>query len=134
MSIADLTNQLENASLEDSPYEKAREHTFLRYYKQLFDKLTTEHFAMLQDALLNSDAELREDILKKAYGIGILDMFYDTNKSITQSLRSQAGRSLETLVEHNLLRMDISFAKQVFVKDNIVCKKKSKGGHVLDCG
>lgn len=59
-------------------------------------------------------------------------MFYDTNKSITQSLRSQAGRSLETLVEHNFATMGISFAKQVFVKDNIVCKKKGKGGHVLD--
>lgn len=62
MSIADLTAQLDNASLEDSPYEKAREHTFMRYYKQLLDKLTAEHFAMLQDALLTNDAELREDI------------------------------------------------------------------------
>lgn len=128
--IDDVSSQLQKADINENFYEKTRACTFIRYYKQLSAKLNPEHFAMLEDALTKGD----DNSLRHVYDMGLLDLLYDTNKSITQSLRSQAGRSLEHLIENKLTAMNISFAKQVYIKDNKVCKKtpKDKGGHILD--
>ena len=61
-------------------------------------------------------------------------LMYPVCQSITQSLRSQAGTTLEKYTEKALLALDISFGKQVIVMNNMVCHKKpaKEGYHILD--
>jgi hypothetical protein len=111
-------------------YDITRKDTFVRYYKTLTGKISPCQLAALTQALIKGD----DASIKTLYEEGILDKLYDTNKSITQSLRSQAGKGLETIIETKLNALNISYGKQVFIKNNIVTKKTKKvtGGHTLD--
>jgi len=115
---------------EVDPYTQAREDTFIGYYKMVKTKLSEEQLFMFSESILADD----EQCIRILYKMGILDALYDTNKSITQSLRSQAGSTLEKIVASKLTELNISFGKQVYVKDNIICKKTrdTTGGHTLD--
>lgn len=119
----------EDLSLE-TRYAHSRKDTFLRYYTILMSQLTDDKLEELVNAVIEHDS----DQLMELYNKGILDIIYNINKSITQSLRSQAGKSLESLVSDYLTSCSLPFSTQVYVKDNVVSRKNKqcKGGHRLD--
>lgn len=129
--VEDITSQFQQSLvLTEDVYAKAREETFVKFYNSLQSKLSKDQLLELI-AVVVSDDEIE---YRKLYRNGILDILYETNKSITQSLRAQAGINLEKLIADRLTKENISFAKQVYVKNGTVCKKhkNDKGGHRLD--
>jgi hypothetical protein len=63
-----------------------------------------------------------------------LETLYNICQSVTQSLRSSAGKDFEKCIEHVLTKKKILYSKQVFISnEGIILKKKNKKkGHVVD--
>lgn len=131
-----LVNELETKmKIQDNLYIQARKETFKRYYKLLFKRLwDDDNILVFMDAISTGSDEDMERYLDALYDNGFLEKLYENDKSITQSLRCQAGQALEKTIAQILDQEQISYAKQVYVKDGIVCKrtKQYKGGHTLD--
>lgn len=101
-------------------FDVVRRNTFLRYYK-----------LRAQDKSLSSIFKN----IDRMYDSGILDAIYDVNKSITQSLRAQTGKVLETIVQEALTARRVSFAAQVAVSGDpphTLVGKKHDRKRVLD--
>lgn len=101
-------------------YDAIRRETFMRFYGP---KKTTV---------------FKRQSLDKLYDSGILDVLYDVNKSITQSLRARTGKVLEGLVQRALEAKRVSFGSQVVVSADAPhatlsrAKARTKNHRILD--
>lgn len=95
-------------------YNIRRRNTFIRYYNNSINDLNKLNITDINDKIINN-----------LYDSGSLEILYNINKSITQSLRSTSGKKFELLIENILKQENISYASQVYIENDKIIKTTS---------
>jgi len=113
----------------DYQFLKMREDMYANYRKQVFIDMAQKHFLQkckceINGKICNCNGKIKlsefgnKDYIEKIYDDGIFDAIYNITQSVTQSLKTRAGKDFEKCFQSLLKNLNINYAYQVFIDNN----------------